>query len=123
MRLRGKTKLDANHAAIVQYLRAHGVFVCEILDPVDVMTHGTETGLMEIKISGARHSTRKQLEFIALCPVPVAFVENEDEALTFARNPREKGLTLEQQHKLLCFIQRNPDVKKFEYRQIKKLIF
>lgn len=120
MQLYKKIKLDANHRQICDHLRANGVWVWELLNPVDCVIQLRQLCFMEIKIEKGAQCTRQQLDFIAGTPAPVAFVENEAQALDFARTGI--GLSQSQKDKIAFLLMKEPDRKKFEYGQIKKLI-
>lgn len=127
MPYRSKTKLDANHKQICDHLKLHGVWVHDCASSggglTDLIVFWRETAFLEIKTEKKAQLTRAQIMFIMFTPAPVGFVQTENEALEFAKNPRGKGLTLGQKNKLggLLF-KAEPKKQKFEFRQIQELL-
>lgn len=90
MKPRYKTKLDANHAEIKNYLEEFGVEVIdcsasgELPDLLIFDKHGL--AWLEVKIVGSNACfTKPQLQFIAKTKSPVGIVKTKEEAIAYSR--------------------------------------
>lgn len=124
---RSKTKIDANHKEIADHLKRHGVWVWDAAASggglPDLIVFYRETAFLEIKTEKKAQMTRAQLLFITFTPAPVGFAQDKDEALTFAKNPRENCLTQAQKNKIGALLfSAEPNKQKFEFRQIQELL-
>lgn len=110
-----KTKRDANHVEICNYLRDNRVWVYDGASAgvlTDLIVFKFELVFLEIKIEGSRAQyTFTQLNFIAETPAPVAIVKTKEAALEFALYPRTFCLRQSQKNKLAVFLAFNK--KKF----------
>lgn len=103
-----KISLDANHKEICSALRARGVEVVEIMQPVDaVCCWRGFVGFVEIKVPGSRANyTRPQLEFIAGTRAPVCIAKDAEGAMRFLETG--EGLTRRQKDALAAFLAAAP---------------
>lgn len=96
-------KRDANHKAVADHLRAYGVEVNEVLDPLDLLCeYKGFVGFCEVKVNGKSTYTRTQLDFIANTKIPVAIVKDGGEAMRFLKT--KQGLAQKQKDALAGFL-------------------
>jgi hypothetical protein len=127
---RPKVKLDANHAEITDYLRDHRFLVEDFSasgGKVDLFVSNRELsafGFLEIKVETSRaRYTKAQLKWVSGTPFNIAFVKNKEQALEFALNPREKGLTQAQKDRLSGLLLLNRGKAIFLPSEVEKAIY
>jgi len=97
-------KRDASHTQLVNDIRSQGVEVIEIMKPLDILCRLKRTGFIgfiEIKPTGRRTYTTKQLRFIAETTVPVSFAQDAAEAMRFLKT--QVGLSQLEKNRLAAF--------------------
>lgn len=102
---------DRNHCEVLKDLRSYGVYVVETFDPLDLLCYYRGfTAWVEVKTE-ARNTTytRKQIEFISTCPMPVCIAKSGKQAFDFIRG--QIGLTQSQKDALGVFLMRNAEAK------------
>lgn len=79
--MRRAARTDANQQAIVDRLRACGVWVKVVGQPMDLLVwHKGKLSIMEVKMPDGRF-TKAQVEFMAEYPGDILLARTEDEAL------------------------------------------
>ena len=124
---------DANHAEVVDHLRAYGVDVTDMSAvgtlPDILVAYGTRdgrfgfAGWIEIKVPGPKANfTWRQLKWISDTRYPIAIVTTKEQALSFATSLGDGGLTQKQKDALAVFCMQNDRKAIFTATQIFRVI-
>lgn len=122
-----RTKLDANHKEICDFLKSHGIEVIDMSaagELPDLLIHNRsgETGFLEIKVEGSKAKwTRSQLNFIANTKLDVQIAKTTADALRYAEWIQGHALLIVQKDRLAGFLATNAD-KFFQPSVIEKVL-
>lgn len=127
MKPRHTVSLDANHSAIVQYLRKFCVEVTDFAGAgtvPDLLTYHRIQGArwIEIKVPTRKSSfPARQLNFIASTMMDVMFATDAESALLFATSG-VGALSQSEKDRIAVMLRKNPDKKAFTVSQVEGAI-